>query len=204
VQEAHELRRQRTEPHEVFVRVRVRGELSDRERGSVDRERRDDRVHARAVGQTSVDVRGGLVDAAPHARDDLVDRPAQVVLVAEPGVRAEQLARALDVDRRRAVHHDLGDLRVTDERLERAETQHDVPDLLDDLRLLLDRERDVLLVEQRAEPVVNELAKLRIGQGIVVQPGTERLDQASLNVVRDLAGAVRPVLLGQTFRERHP
>jgi hypothetical protein len=50
------------EGDEVRHRVRVRGELPDREHRPVDRDRRDDRVDAGAVGQAGVDVGLRLVD----------------------------------------------------------------------------------------------------------------------------------------------
>ena len=58
----------RAELDQVVRLVRVGGELPDRERGTVDRERRDDRVHTRTVGQARVHVRARLVDAAADLR----------------------------------------------------------------------------------------------------------------------------------------
>ena len=56
--------RERAERREVGQRVRVARELPDRQRRAAQRERRDDRVDAAAVGEARVDHRRGLVDAA--------------------------------------------------------------------------------------------------------------------------------------------
>ena len=132
----------RPELDQVVRLERVGRELPDRERRAVDRERRDDGVHTGAVGQASVHVRTGLVDATTDLADDLVDRAAELGLVVELGPGPVQLAGALHVDRVPVVDHDLRDLGVADERLERAEAEHAVADLADDEQLLLGGERD--------------------------------------------------------------
>jgi hypothetical protein len=48
------------------------------QRGAVERERWDDDVHARAVGQSGIDERLGLVDPAADRRQDPLDRLAQL------------------------------------------------------------------------------------------------------------------------------
>ena len=114
---------------QVVDRVRVARELPDRQRRPAQRERRDDRVDAAAVGEARVDHRRGLVDAAADLRDDLVDDPQQVRVVDEGRVGALDLAVALDVDVVVAVDHDLGDGVVAQQRLERAVAEDVVGDL---------------------------------------------------------------------------
>jgi hypothetical protein len=169
----------------------------------VDGEGRNDRVHARPVGQTSVHVRGGVVDTAPHSADDLVDRPTKILLVTERDVRAVDLAPTFDVHDAVAVHHDLCDLRVADERLDRPQPEDVVADLLDDLRLLLDRERCLNLFEELTEPAIHEPAKLAVLHRVVVQARPEDLDQPCLDLIPDLGGSIRLLLPRQTFRKRH-
>ena len=120
----------RAERDEVLDHVRIGGELADRQGGAVDGQRRDDRVDARAVGQAGVHHGRGLVHAAPDAAHDLVDRAAQVGVVLEGGVDLLDLAEALDVDRVVAVDHDLRDLCITQEGLQRAVAEDLVGDLL--------------------------------------------------------------------------
>ena len=59
------------------------GELADRDHGPDERQRLDDRVHARAVGQARVHARARLVDAPAERRDDPVDDPQDVLVVEE-------------------------------------------------------------------------------------------------------------------------
>ena len=72
------------------------GELADREQRAVDRQRRDDRVDAAAVGEAGVDHRRGFVDPPADRGDDLLDDPDQVLLVLEPHRRRLEHAVALD------------------------------------------------------------------------------------------------------------
>ena len=154
-------RRHRAELDQVVGLVRVGGELSDRERRTVDRQRRDHGVHTRAVRQARVDVRRGLVDAAADLADDLVDRAAELLVVVELRAGPVELARPLDVDRVPVVDHDLGHFRVAHERLERPETQDAVADLPDDQQLLLRGERALLLVEELPQALVHQTLRAR-------------------------------------------
>src|SRR6185312_13008924 len=73
----------RPEVDQVVHRVRVAGELPDREGGAPERERWNDRVDTRAVGQARVHHRRRLVDAAADRGDDLVDDAHQMRVVEE-------------------------------------------------------------------------------------------------------------------------
>ena len=97
--------------------------------GPGERERRDDRVDAAAVGKARVDHRRRLVDAAADLRDDLVDDAAQVRLVGEADGRLVERAPALDPDLVRAVDHDLRDRVVGEQALERPVAEDVVGDL---------------------------------------------------------------------------
>ena len=128
--------------------------------GPLQRERRDDRVDAAAVGEARVDHRRGLVDAAADLRDDLVDDAQQVRVVEEAGDRALELAGALDVDPVVRVDHDLGHGVVAQERLERAVAEDVVGDLADELAPLLARQRRAVereLLGDRAQHALGEV-----------------------------------------------
>ncbi len=127
LQEVEHLRRRGPEADEVVHREGGGGELPDRDHGTDEGERRDDRVDAGAVGQAGVDPRARLVDAPSEGGDDPVDDPEHVLVVQEDAIDALDLPGPLDVDLVRAVDHDLGDRLVAKERLERPET----PDLSD-------------------------------------------------------------------------
>src|SRR5207247_5512958 len=183
--------------------VRVGGELPDRERRAVDRERRDHGVHTRAVGQTRVDVRRRLVHAAADLPDDLVDRPAELLLVVELRTGPVELPGSLHVDRVPVVDHDLRDLRVTDERLQRAEAEDAVTDLPDDEQLLLRGEGSLLIVEELTEALVDQALELGVRQGRVVQAWTQRLHQTLLNAPPDVRDPISLLCLREAICKRH-
>ena len=89
----------------------------NRERRAVDRERRDDRVDARAVPQARVDHRARLVDAAADGADDALDDLHQVPVVPEDDVGQLEPAVPLDVDLIEAVDEDVRDVGVAQQRL---------------------------------------------------------------------------------------
>ena len=97
-QELEHLRRRRPEADEVVDGERLGRELPDGDDRPDQRQRRDDRVDARAVGQAGVDPRAGLVDASAERGDDPVDDPEDVLVVQETRVDPQDLAGALDVD----------------------------------------------------------------------------------------------------------
>ena len=69
-------------------------ELPDGDDGADERQRLDDRVDARAVGQARVDARARLVDPAAHRGDDPVDDPEDVLVVEERRCRPAGSCRA--------------------------------------------------------------------------------------------------------------
>ena len=78
---AHRLR-PRLAPDQVVGAELVGAETANREHRAVQRQRRDDRVDARSVGQPRVDHRARFVDAAADRADDALDDLLQVPLVA--------------------------------------------------------------------------------------------------------------------------
>src|SRR5207244_10342221 len=101
-----------TEPDQVVDGERRGRELPDGDYRPDERQWWDDRVDARTIGQSGVDHRAGLVDAAADRGDDPIDDPHHVVVVLEHHVGELELARALDVDLARAVDHDFGNALV--------------------------------------------------------------------------------------------
>ena len=105
-------------------------ELADREERARERERRDDRVHARAVRQARVDHRRRLVDAPADLRDHPIDDPPEVRVVREADRRLVEAALTLDPDLARPVDHDLRDRVVGEQALERPVAEDVVGDLV--------------------------------------------------------------------------
>ena len=86
--------------------------------------------------ETGVHHRGRFVHAPADLRNDLVDDPEQVPVVAECDAGQFELTFALDVDLPVAVDQDVRDGRVLKQRLQRPETENFVQNLIGDLLLL--------------------------------------------------------------------
>ena len=151
-------------------------------------ERRDDRVHTRAVGKASVHQRGRLVDPPAHLADHLRDDPAQLGLVRELKIRLREQTVTLDPDLVGPVDHDLRDGAISQQPFERAIPEDVVSDLDGDLfavgprepRLLLELDDD-LRPDTRAQLAgVRDVCELR----------TELADQAEVDAVLDLGEGV--------------
>ena len=99
-------------------------EAPDRHDGSVDGQRRDDRVHARAVRQPRVRHGGRFVHAPPDPGHDAVDDLGQVFVVAKPHRGQFQFSETLDVDRRIRVDQNVRDRLIAQQRLERPQAHH--------------------------------------------------------------------------------
>ena len=141
VQEVEHLGRRRAEPDEVVHRDWLGWKLPDGDDRPDQRERFDDRIHAGTVGQPRVDPRARGIDAPSKRRDDPVDDAQDVLVVQEIAVDSLDLACPLDIHVAWPVDHDLRDRLVEQERIERPEAP-DLPDqLLDQVRLLVTRDR---------------------------------------------------------------
>ncbi len=173
--------------------------------GAVDRQRRDDRVDAAAVGQAGVDHRRGFVDPPADRRDDLLDDPEQVPLVLEAHRRRLEHAVALDEHAVVAVDQDVGDRRVLEQRLERPEAEQFVEHVVDQLLALGMVERVVLLgqllEDDVADFVLDLLARHGFERGQVdeVEQALVQLDlevgvQLVLGEGAGIAGRYQPAL----------
>ena len=109
------------------------GEFADGHKRPIDRQRRNDRVHATAVGETRIDHRLRLVDPAPHGRHDLVDDAQEMARVLELDVRLLKTAPALHIDRSMRIDQNVADRLILEQRLERSKTENLVQHILDKL-----------------------------------------------------------------------
>ena len=132
---AEELRHplaQRPKGNQVLNAIGHFGELSDCDRGALDRQRRNDGVDPRSVRQAGIHHRRRLVDPPPQRRHDAVDHPQDVPVIQEHAVRQLDLAEPFDVYLPRAVHHDLVDGRILEEGLDGTVTGHLIQDVIRD------------------------------------------------------------------------
>ena len=104
-------------------------ETADGKMRAVDRQRRNDHVDAGSVGQTGVDHGRGFIHAASDGGNDLLDDAHQVRVILEAYLGLFQHSGALDVNPFGAVHQNVADGRVLQQRLKRAEPEHFVQDL---------------------------------------------------------------------------
>jgi hypothetical protein len=190
------------EPDEVVDLVGVGRELADGQRSAVQRQRRNHGVHPAAVRQSGVHHGAGLVDPSTHPGHDLVDGATQVRLVVEPGVDRVDLARPLDPHRVVPVDHHLGDVRVPEERLDRAVAQDVVGDLLRDARPVGHRQRGLLAGEHLLQRDAHLLLELGLGEPGVVELRTEGLQQLLVDLALEIGEWVRHLPLARCARCR--
>ena len=171
-------RRNRAVADELLERELVLPEFADGQRRAVDRQRRHDGVDARAVRQARVADRRGFVDAAADLADDALADVQQLLVVAEADAGLLNLAADFDVDRARAVDHDVGDIVAREQRLERPVAEHVVADVVEQILLLGDRHDDILDRDDFVDDVADFFAR---GIGIELGQLTEidRLDQGA-------------------------
>jgi hypothetical protein len=137
--------------------------FADRDRGAAQRQRRHDHVDAAAVLEAGVGQRRGLVDAAADLVDDALGDLEQVLLVAEADRGELQLALLFDVGLVRAVDHDVGDVGVVEQFLERAEAEQLVDQHLFERELLAPVEGDLELGQHLHDDRAEFLGELLLG-----------------------------------------
>ena len=162
--------RHRAERHQVLALQALLRKPPDREQRTVDGERRDDRVDARAVRQARVDHRRAVVDAAADRRHDAVDDAQQMPVVLERRRHLGEDAGALDVHLLVGVDEDVVDVRVAEQRLERAEAEDLVEDVAEDLLALGHADRRGFLGHQL------EHERADFGFGALPIDGGQRLE----------------------------
>jgi hypothetical protein len=163
----------------------IGAEAADREQRAVEGERRDDGVHTRTIGQAGVDHRARFVDAAADRTHDALDDAQQVLVVLEDERTRLEAAFPFHVDLVEAVDQDVGDRRIGQQRLERAEAEELVEDVGDERFAFeqAERRRPRLGVEQRRDEAADLGLRLRAadtGQPVEVQPVEQRAVDALL------------------------
>ena len=169
--------------------------------GPDQRQRRDDDVDARAVGQAGVDHRAALVDAAAERRHDAVDDAHQLLGVAEADVRLSSMPVPLDVDLVRPVDQDFGDAVVVQERLERAVAQDAGDDLLEELARARPR-LSGMSSSASVSPKMRSSARRTSSALSALHRGAQLGEQPALHAVADRAPALAAVRAGAAAARR--
>ena len=138
--------------HQLVRSQRTGAETADGQSRAVERQRRNDRIDTRAVGQARIHHRRRLIHPAAYARDDAVDDLQQVAIVAERRIGLLEHAAFLNEHMVLAVDQDVGDLWIAQQRLERAQTEDLIQQIGLDLLLLIQAERHLLLADDLASP----------------------------------------------------
>ena len=126
--------------------------------GAVDRQRRNDGVDARSVGEAGVADRRGFVDAPADLADDALTDIQELLVVAETDSGALDAAGDFDEHRSGAIDHDIGNVVTRQQRLERAVSENVVADVVEQLFLLGNRHHDVLDRDDLVDDIADFLA----------------------------------------------
>ena len=97
------------------------------------RERRNHRADARAIGQARVHNRRRIVDAAANGVDNAIDDHAHVRVILEPDIGLHQASGPFHVHVVEAVDQDVADGWVLEQRFQRAQPEDFVQNLFDQL-----------------------------------------------------------------------
>jgi hypothetical protein len=112
--------------HQLVRAHRSLGKPSDREHRASERDRRDHRVHARAVRQSRVDERCGEIDATTERGHEPFDDHEDLLVVGEANAGLLEAPVALDPDSPRAIHHHLAHALVAQQWREGTEAEETV------------------------------------------------------------------------------
>ena len=143
-------------------------------------------------GRRASQIGRGFVDAAADLADDALADVHQLGVVAETDVGFLDLAADFDVGAEGAVDHDVGDVVAGEQRLERAEAENVVADVLEQVFLLGDRHDDVLERDDVVDDVADFLARrldVEAGELRQVDGVDQRREDGRLDVVEILRAA---------------
>ena len=201
------VRADRAELDQVFQGQLVFLELSDGERGAVQRQRRRDDVDAGAVEQARVADRRAFVDAAADLADDALADVHQLGIVAEADIGELHLAADFDEDPVGAIDHDVGDVVAGEQRLQRAIAQNVVADVLQQMFLLGDGHHHRLDRDDLVDDVADFLARrirVELGQLRQIDGVDQGVKDGGLDLVivfRAAVGHARAHRLGRLGRQ---
>ena len=174
---------------QIFGGEQLLAVAPDRHHRPDQRERRNHRADARAVGQARVHDRRRIVDAAADGAHDAVDDHAHVRLILEADVGFHQAAGALDVDVVEAVDHDVADGGVLEQLLQRPQAEDFIENLLDELLALGHRHRQRFVDDQPLDHVADLAAHAVLVQ-VLELIGRQRVQQLLMDLALDLEPAV--------------
>ena len=142
------LRRQRAMAQQVVGGQRNGAEAANRQQRAIHGKRRNDDVDARSIEQARIHHGRRLIDAAAHRGDDLVDDVHQVSLVLEHNVGLLDHSAPLHIDGLVGVDQNVVHGGIVQQRLERAEAEDLVENVVRQPVAIRRAERSVLFRDQ--------------------------------------------------------
>ena len=146
-------------------------------RRPIERERRNDGIDARAVGQTGIDHGRGFVHPAAHPRHDTVNDLQQMTIVAERSIDSLQNPALLNKNMILVIHQDVGDLRIPQQGFQRTQAKNFIEQVGLDLFLLLEVQRHPLVCDDFLDDAghgLTCLAGIDARQLLQIQLGDQR------------------------------
>ena len=139
---------------------------------SIERQRRNHRVDARAILQARIDHRARLVNATTDHAHDALDDAEQVRVVLEHHVGLFEAAFFLDVDLVVAIDQDVGDVGVLEQQFQRPEPEDLVQHVGDQAVALeqAERRRLTLAIQQADDQAPN------LGLGVLALDPVQALE----------------------------
>src|SRR5215475_12653121 len=113
-------------------------EFTNCECGPVDRKWRHNSIDARPIGQARVANGGRFVNATPDLADNALANVKELVIVTETSAGFLDLALNFDVNRTRAVHHDVGNVVAREKGFQRTVAEDVIADIVEQVFLLRD------------------------------------------------------------------
>ena len=179
---------------------RIAAEAADGKTGAVDGQRRNDGVHAGAVGQARIHHGRGFIHAPADARDDAVDDLHQVGVVFEAQAGGLELAGPFHVDLVVAVDQNVGDGRILEQRLQRAQAEDLVQNFAGQALAFGEAERHGLAVDRVPDQQQNFFAR-RVAGSAAQFLQVEAVEDLAMQVGLDLLvlGSLEGLQIRHTF-----
>jgi len=135
-------------------------EAANRHGRPIQRERRNDGIYARAVGQARIHHGGRFIHAPTHTRHDTVDDLQQMAVVAKHSVCPLKFPAAFNKHIVFAVHQDVGDARIAQQRFQRPKAENLVEQVGLDFGLLFETQGHALCADNIADKIGDHLSRL--------------------------------------------
>src|ERR1017187_1056488 len=185
-EQAHHSGGKRVLGHQILRHQLVGAETADGQQWPIHGKRGDDGVDARSIGQTRIYHGIRFIHAATDLGDDPVDDAQQVAIVVEGDIGQLQKTAPFHVNLFMAVHQDVRDRRVLEQRLKGTQAEDLMQDFTADLLLLGGCEKIRLAIHNGQYGLAYLLTYpivIYAGEGIQIDPIEELAMQRELELL---------------------